>query len=105
MCIFHADHLSISVTPNSPVVGERGAVQFTATASGVNMRNFVYQWNKRNGSLPSMVSRVNGTVLTIPNLVPSDKGVYYCTVTNEWGNSVRSDDVTLSVIGIAYVCV
>jgi len=82
------------------VIGETGTAQFTATASGKNMRNFVYQWRKRgSGSLPKKVSGVNRAMLTIPNLVSSDEGVYYCTVTNEWRRSVRSNDVTLSVQG------
>ena len=83
------------------MIGERGTAQFTATASGVNMRNFVYQWRKRGyRSLPNKASGVNRAVLTIPYLVKSDEGVYYCTVINEWGNSVRSDDVTLVVVGM-----
>jgi len=93
--------VSISVTPTNPVIGERGTAQFTATVSGVNMRNFVYQWRKRgSSSLPNKASGVNGAVLMIPNLVKSDEGVYYCTVTNEWGRSVRSNGVTLSVVGM-----
>jgi len=60
----------------------------------------VYQWRKSGrNSLPDKVSGVNETVLTIPNLVQSDEGEYYCTVTNEWGNSERSGDVTVSVEG------
>jgi len=86
------------------VVGERGTAQFTATASGVRRGNFVYQWMKKgSSSLPNKVSGISGVVLTIPNLVNGDEGVYYCTVTNEWGNSERSGDVTLSVIG-KYIC-
>ena len=82
------------------MIGEGGIVQFTATASGVNMRGFMYQWRKKGSRLPNKVSGVNGAVLTIPNLVGSDEGVYYCTVTDQWGNSVRSDDVTLSIKGM-----
>ncbi|XP_065918156.1 contactin-3-like isoform X3 [Dysidea avara] len=93
------DQLSISITPTNTVAGEQRTVQFTATTSGINKRNFVYQWRRRgSSSLPNKVSGVNGAVLTIPNLVESDEGVYFCTVTNQWDNSVRSDDVTLSVI-------
>ena len=98
--LLHTGQLSISVTPTNLMNGEGGTVQFTATASGVNMRNFVYQWRKNGSrSLPNKVSGVNEVVLTIPNLVESDEGVYYCTVTNEWGRSVRSNDVTLTVGG------
>ena len=97
----YADQLSISVTPINSVIFEKGTAQFTATASGINMRNFVYQWRKRgNSSLPNKVSGGNGAVLTIPNLVKSDEGQYYCTVTNEWGNSVKSDYITFTVQGL-----
>ena len=99
-CSIRTDQLSISVTPANPVIGEGGTAQFTATASDVNMTNFVYQWRKKHVSLPNKVFGVNRTVLTIPNLVESDEGIYYCTVTNEWGNSVSSGDVTLSVQGM-----
>ena len=104
--LFCLDSLSITVTPTDPVIGEGGTAQFTVTASGVNMKNFVYQWKKRRGtSLPNKVSGVNGEVLTIPNLIKSDEGVYYCTVTNEWGNSERSGDITLGIKGTGVYCV
>ena len=83
------------------MIGERGTANLTATASGVNKRNFMYQWMKRDSSsLPNKVSGANGAVLTIPNLVESDEGKYYCTVTNQWDNSVSTDDVTLKVEGM-----
>ena len=98
---YSTDRLSISVTPTNPVIGERGTANFTAIANGINMTNFVYQWRKRgSSSLPNKASGVNGTVLKIPNLVKSDEGRYYCTVTNEWGRSMRSNDITLSVVGM-----
>jgi len=43
---------------------------------------------------------VNGTVLTIPNVLESDNGQYYCTVTNEWNRSVESNNVTLATYGM-----
>ena len=74
---------------------------FTATTGGINMNNFMYQWSKRNNaSLPDKVSGVNGTVLTIPNVLESDEGQYYCIVTNEWGRSVESNNVILTVVGM-----
>ena len=94
------DQLSISVTPTNSTVGEGATAIFTATASGINKENFVYQWKKRdNGNLPNKVSEVNEAVLMIPNSLKSDEGQYYCNVTNEWGRSVKSNDVTLTVIG------
>ena len=81
-------------------VGEGATVHFTAIADGINKRNFVYQWKKRNsGVFPDKVSNVNGAVLTIPNVLESDKGRYYCNVTNEWNRTVQSDDVKLVVKG------
>ena len=95
------DQLSISVTSTNNTVGEGATVIFTATASGINKENFVYVWKKRgNRNLPSKVSGVNGAVLMIPNSLKSDEGQYYCTVTNEWGGSVKSNDVTLTVVGM-----
>ena len=99
--LFHTDELSISITPTVVMIVKTGTARLTATASGVNMGKFVYQWRKRgSSSLHDKVSGVNGAVLTIPNLVESDEGVYYCTVTNEWGYSETSDDVTLTVGGM-----
>ena len=99
--LHYTDRLSISVIPTSPLICERGIAQLIATTSGVNKRNFVYQWRKRgSSSLPNKVSVVNGAVLIISNLVPSDEGVYYCNVTNEWGRSKISNDVTLSIQGM-----
>jgi len=98
----HIDQLSINVSPTSRKVGEGGNAQFTARASGkISMKNFTYQWRKRGiNSLPDKVSGVKGTILTIPNLVKSDEGQYYCIVTNEWNRSVRSNDVILTVEGM-----
>ena len=92
--------MSISATPTDSEIGKGRTATFTAIASGINKQNFEYEWTKKGGgSLPNKVSDVDGTVLTIPNLVESDEGKYYCIVTNEWGNSERSGDVTLSVFG------
>ena len=70
-------------------------------ANGVSTNNFRYQWRKRgSNNLPSKVTSVNEEVLTISNVTESDEGQYYCTVTNEWGRSVESDNVTLSIFGM-----
>ena len=72
-------------------------------ASGVNTSNsnFMYQWRKRDSdNLPDKVSGVNESMLTIPNVTESDNGFYYCVVTNEWGRSVKSANVELTVFGM-----
>ena len=92
--------LSVQVTPTNPTIGERGTAVFIATASDVNMNNFMYQWRKRGSdSLPHKVSSVNEANLTIPNLIVSDGGRYYCIVTNQWSRSKKSVDVILTVKG------
>ena len=101
------DKLFVAVQPNNSVTAEDSTAQFTAIASGISTTsesNFMYQWRKRNISvLPNKVSGINEQLLTIPNVVKSDEGLYYCIVINEWNRSVESDDVTLLVQGIYYI--
>ena len=92
--------------PTDLAVGKGRNATFAATASGISTseNNFIYQWKKRDSNiLPAKALGANGTVLTIPNVTESDEGQYYCNVTNEWGRSVRSDDVTLSIFGMLIV--
>jgi len=101
---FCTDQLSIIVGPSDTVYSEGETAQFTATAKGVRKINFIYEWKKRGRNrLPNKVTGINGPVLTVPNLVNSDEGSYYCTVTNEWNSSVKSNDVVLAVEG-TYLC-
>ena len=93
----------ITVKPDELVIGKGTTATFTAMASGINTSesNFMYQWSKRDSdSLPEKVLGVNESVLTIPNVTEFDGGRYYCNVTNEWGTSVRSDEVSLSIFGM-----
>ena len=46
------------------------------------------------------VELINRATLTIRNILLSDEGQYYCTVTNEWGNSVSTGNITLTVKGV-----
>jgi len=94
------DQLAVSVLPNDLELGEGRTANFTAIASGINEGNFIYQWKKRgSNSLPDKVSGVNETVLSIPDIIKSDEGQYYCIVTNEWNRSVESNNVTLIIYG------
>ena len=82
-------------------IDEGETAQFTATASGINSNNFVYQWKKRgSNNLPDKVDGSDGTVLTIPNVLESDEGQYYCNVTNEWGRRIQSNDGILAISGM-----
>ena len=101
--LFFTDHLIVSITPNSLLTSKGKTAEITAVASGVttNKNNFMYQWIKRDSNIfPDKVSGINGAVLVIPETAKSDEGQYYCIVTNEWGRSVKSDNVTLAVYGM-----
>ena len=96
------DQLSISITPSNLMIGKGTTAEFTAMATGIstNDNNFIYQWRKRNNSsLPEKVSGINESVLTIPDVLESDEGQYYCIVTNEWNRSVESNNVALTIYG------
>ena len=89
--------------PDNLIIGNGTDARFTAVATGISTHknSFVYQWRKRDSnSLPDKVADANKTMLTIPNVLGSDEGQYYCIVTNEWGTSVRSNEVTLSIFGM-----
>ena len=49
--------------------------------------------------MTNKVLGVNTTVFTIPNLTVSDRGDYYCTVTNEWDRNMESNSITVTVKG------
>ena len=84
------------------MMSEGGTVTFIAKANGItDKKQLMYLWKKngRNKKLPKKVSGHRSIMLTIPNLIEGDEGQYYCTVTNEWNNSVRSEYVNLTVQG------
>ena len=60
---------------------------------------FTYQWKKvGSDSLPDTASGVNSANFTITSITPSDGGMYYCIVMNQWGNMVQSDNATVNVL-------
>ena len=95
----YTDLLFINATSAIEVIGEGGTAQLTVTASGINSRNFTYKWEKKRGQFSDRVGGINTTTLTIHNVLDSDEGHYYCTATNEWGNSLKTGDITLTVEG------
>ena len=83
------------------MISEGGIVKLIAAASGItDKKPLTYLWEKKGkNKLPGKVLGHKSTILTIPNLTEADEGEYSCTVTNQWGNSVRSGYVTLTVQG------
>ena len=86
--------------PHNPII-EGGTVTFIATSTGkTDRKELMYLWEKNGkNKLPDKVIGRKSTALMIPDLKKSDEGEYYCTVTNEWGNSVKSKYITLTVQG------
>ena len=94
----------ITVMSDNLVIGRGRTANFTVMATGIssNDSNFLYEWKKRDSdSLPLKVSGAKTEVLTIPSVLESDEGEYYCIVTNEWGSTARSIDVSLSIFGMS----
>ena len=83
----------VTVKPASSHAEVTHTVTFTANASGVGLIIFTYQW-MHNGSL---VTKENGTTLTIANIMESDGGNYSCLVTSIYGETISSNVVTLIV--------
>ena len=95
--------MTVSITPNNLLTSKGTTAEFTAVASGVatSKNDFMYRWIKRDSNIfPDKVSGINGAELVIPETAKSDEGQYYCIVTNEWGRSVKSDNVTLAIYGM-----
>ena len=80
-------------------VAKGNKVYLSINARGPGRTMFTYQW-KRVGSdsLPDTASGENSANLTISSITPTDSGVYYCIVMNQWGNRVQSDNVTVNVL-------
>jgi len=93
------DLLFINGTSANQVIGEGGTAQLTVTASGIKSRKFVYKWEKKSGQFSDRVRGINTATLTIHNVLEFDEGHYYCNVTNEWGNSIKTGDIILTVEG------
>ena len=88
--------MSITVSPLSQTVSEGGVATFTATASGINAREFKYKWYKSEGQDSTIVGRKRNLVIT--NVRVEDAGLYYSCVKNEWSNTNCSVAVNLTII-------
>ena len=85
--------------PKSTTVVKGNRLDLSINARGPGKRIFTYQWKKvGSDSLPDTASGVNSARLTITSISPSDSGMYYCIVMNQWGNMVQSDNATVNVL-------
>jgi len=72
----------------------------TITAQGPGHNNFTYQWKKMSSSsLPSRASGIDTTQLVIRSVTTSDKGSYYCIVTNQWNGMMESMRAAVKILG------
>ena len=79
------------MTPSNQSVEVTRTAIFTTTVSGVGVKSFMYQW-RHNGTI---ISGENGNTLVITNVMETDSGNYDCIVTNQYGDYIISEKVTL----------
>ena len=85
----------VTITPSGrQIVEVTHTAMFTTTVKGVGVENFMYQW-RHNGTI---ITGDTGDTLMITNVIWSDSGDYECIVTNEYGDSARSNVAVLIVI-------
>ena len=85
--------------PKDVTVSKGGTVELSIDARGEGRKSFTYEWKKvGSDSLPDTASGGNSTELTITSITSSDSGLYYCTVMNQWGTMVKSNNATVNVL-------
>jgi len=86
------DYIAVSHQPESVKVPINGLTNLSIIASGPGSDHFRYKWIKLgSSSLPSSVSGGNTSYLHFTSTTPSDSGLYYCIVENQWGRKVSSN--------------
>ena len=91
--------MKIRTQTGNVTVNEGGKVVLNVDARGVGRDLFRYEWRKvGSNSLPNTASGGNSAELIITPVSPSDSGLYYCIVINQWGNMVKSDNMTVNVL-------
>ena len=85
--------------PQDVTVVEGNELDLSIMVRGPGRKMFIYQWRKVGSNLlPDTASGENSAQLTITSVTPSDSGIYYCIVMNQWGNVVQSDNATVNVL-------
>ena len=74
-------------------------LSLSVTASGPGEENFTYQWKRKGStSLPNTASGDTTPNFKITSVTPTDGGSYYCVVTNQWGNTRKSNEAIVNVL-------
>ena len=93
------DGLNVEMQSKYVTVSIGAILVLSINTTGVGKDMFTYQWKKvGSNSLPDTASGGNSTQLTLTSISPSDSGMYYCIVMNQWGNMVQSDNATVNVL-------
>ncbi len=83
----------ITMHPKSTTVTENGKIELEVTAIGNNdNETLLYQWYKDGVAL----SGANKSVYTIENAKTENAGVYYCTISNDCGDT-RSSEAEIKI--------
>ena len=80
----------VTVAPSNQSVEVTRTARFSAMASGIRMKNFIYQWEMAGHN----ITGETGYVLKIHN-VSVGYFIYRCYVSNEFGDSAVSNPVEL----------
>ena len=91
--------INIRLQPQDVTVAKGNKVDLSINARGPGRKAFTYQWRKvGNDSLPDTASGKKSAKLIIRSITPSDSGMYYCIVMNQWGTMLQSDNATVNVL-------
>ena len=97
--IIFTDYIAITHHPQSVVLAKGNILHLSVTADGPGKRKFKYQWKKRDSNLsPNRVIEKKTAQITISSVTSADDGLYYCVVTNQWGNMTESNNATVTVL-------
>ena len=89
----------VTVINRSLLIAKGKTVKLAIKTTAVGI--VLYQWRKRGAEqLPDKALGGDTAELTIPRVDLSDKGKYYCDVTNSWNVTVKSHDINLTIYGM-----
>ena len=84
--------MTINLTDNNVI-----NVTLTCGADGA----LCYQWESKNGLIPSNSTAMNVSTLVLINVQPEDAGDYRCVAINENGHNL-SNNVTVTINGMKH---